>query len=53
MPAGFDALGHADAARGGHQRRRAVRIERVEIGPVLPADLEQVFRALRGHEHHA
>ena len=47
------ALRDADAPLARHERRDAPRRERVEIRPVLPADLDHVLEASRGHEHDA
>ena len=44
---------HADPARGRHQRLGSSRLERVELGPRLAADLEHVLEAARGEQHDA
>ena len=40
-------------SRARHQRLGSARLERVELGPRLPADLEHVLEAARGEQHHA
>ena len=53
LPPGAESLAHADPAFGGHQRLDAARSERVDVGPLLPADLEQILETGGGEERHA
>ena len=53
LSAGAEATGDAEAIVTVHQRRWAVPDERVELGPVLSPDLDDVLEALVRDQHHA
>ena len=52
-PVDEHALAHADAPRARHERRRPARLERVERGAHLAADLEHVLEAGGGEQRDA
>ena len=46
-------LRQAEPSRGGHRRLGLARLERVQLGPRLATDLEDVLEAMGGEQHDA
>jgi hypothetical protein len=49
---GQHAFRDADPARRRDERLGTSRLQRVEVGPCLPPDLEHILEAARGEQHH-
>ena len=47
---GADALLDADAAVARDQRRRHLRVERIDLAPIVAADLQHILEARRRHQ---